>query len=157
MARLFYAKSLWSSDPVHLAATASVAGHHVLSDALLLWFGISWVQSYSRIAEVLLVVNFFNLSFAYFRCPSAPFSVHTGVVAGPLAWNFAALYWFGAIVFPSTHVLGRLAANASMWGWLGYGVFFLRAYRDFLIGFALSLISFCKCPSPVRCTLAFQV
>ena len=105
-----------------------------------------WVRSQLWLAEVLLVVNFFNLSFAYFRHSNTPLAIHIGTVAGPLAWNFAALYWLGAVAFRSTHLAGEVVAHLSIWGWLGYGIFYLVAYKDYAIGFALSILSICKCP-----------
>jgi hypothetical protein len=104
------------------------------------------VRSHFWLAELLLVINFFNLSFAYFRHSTTPRAIHIGTVAGPLAWNFVALYWVGAVAFNSTHIVGRIVANVFIWGWLGYGVFFLAAYKDYTIGFALSVLAFCKFP-----------
>jgi hypothetical protein len=31
-----------------------------------------------------------------------------------------------------------------IWGWGGYGIFFLAAYKDYTMGYALSILSFCK-------------
>lgn len=103
------------------------------------------MRSHFWLAELLLVINFFNLSFAYFRHSTTPRAIHIGTVAGPLAWNFVALYWVGAVAFNSTHIAGRIVANVFIWGWLGYGVFFLAAYKDYTMGFALSVLAFCKC------------
>ena len=92
----------------------------------------------------MLGINFFNLLFAYFLNLVTLYVVHLSTVAGPLAWNFAALYWVGAIAVDSSHPIAQVAANISIWGWLGCGVFFLAAYGDCSMGIALSILSFCE-------------
>jgi hypothetical protein len=72
-------------------------------------------------------------------------------VSGPLAWNFAALYWAGAVAVHSNHLAARIVANVFIWGWLGYGVFFLAAYKDYTMGFALAWLAFCKSDSGFLC------
>jgi len=94
------------------------------------------------LALFLLVLNFGNLSMAYFRHSTAPRAIHIGTVSGPLAWNFVALYWVGAIAVHSNHFAARIVANVFIWGWLGYGMFFLVAYKDYTMGFALSVLCF---------------
>jgi hypothetical protein len=34
-------------------------------------------------------------------------------------------------------------ANVFIWGWAGYGAFFLVAYKDYTMGYAMSALSFC--------------
>lgn len=142
--QLVYAYSLWSSNSAYLVAAANIGTHYITSNLLLFGFIHLWVRSHFWLAELLLVINFFNLSFAYFRHSTTPRAIHIGTIAGPLAWNFVALYWVGAVAFHSTHLVGRIVANVFIWGWLGYGVFFLAAYKDYTIGIALSVLSFCK-------------
>ena len=143
--QLIYAWSLWSSNQTYLVAAANIGTHYITSNLLLFGFIHLWVRSHFWIAELLLIINFFNLSFAYFRHSTTPRAIHIGTVSGPLAWNFVALYWVGAVAFHSTHLAGRIVANVFIWGWLGYGMFFLAAYKDYTMGFALSVLSFCKC------------
>ncbi|KAJ4983878.1 ATP synthase F0 [Stagonosporopsis vannaccii] len=140
--QLVYAWSLWSSNQTYLVAAANIGTHYITSNLLLFGFVHLWVRSHFWIAELLLIINFFNLSFAYFRHSTTPRAIHIGTVSGPLAWNFVALYWVGAVAFHSTHLVGRIVANVFIWGWLGYGVFFLAAYKDYTIGFALSVLAF---------------
>jgi hypothetical protein len=90
-------------------------------------------------------------SFAYFRHSNTPLAIHVGAVAGPLAWNFAALHWAGAAAVRATHLVARIAAHLSICSWLAYGVFYLVTYKDYVVGFALSLLSACTCPS--RCKM----
>lgn len=146
--QLVYAWSLWSSNQTYLVAAANIGTHYITSNLLLFGFIHLWVRSHFWLAELLLVINFFNLSFAYFRHSTTPRLIHIGTVSGPLVWNFVALYWVGAVAFHSTHLVGRIVANVFIWGWLGYGVFFLAAYKDYTVGFELSVLAFCKYPCP---------
>ncbi|OAL45847.1 DUF1774-domain-containing protein [Pyrenochaeta sp. DS3sAY3a] len=140
--QLVYAYALYTSDAVYVTAAANVGSHFVANNLLLFGFVHLWVRSHFWLAELLLVVNFFNLSFAYFRHSTTPRLIHIGTVSGPLAWNFVALYWAGAVAVHTNHVVARIVANVFIWGWLGYGVFFLAAYKDYTIGFALSALAF---------------
>ncbi|KAH8706111.1 hypothetical protein GQ44DRAFT_743496 [Phaeosphaeriaceae sp. PMI808] len=140
--QLVYAWSLYASDTVYVTAAANIGSHFVANNLLLFGFIHLWVRSHFRVAELLIIINFLNLSFAYFRHSTTPRAIHIGTVSGPLAWNFAALYWVGAVAFYSNHLAARIVANVFIWGWLGYGVFFLAAYKDYTMGFALSVLSF---------------
>jgi hypothetical protein len=142
--QLVYAGSLWSANTVYTTAAANIGAHYIASNLLLFGFLNLWVRSHFWLSELLLVINFFNLSFAYFRHSTTPRAIHIGTVAGPLAWNFVALYWVGAVAFHSTHLVGRIVANVFIWGILVYGLFFLAAYKDYTMGFALSVLAFCK-------------
>jgi hypothetical protein len=145
----------FTSNSVYNTAAANLGAHFVANNLLLFGFVNLWVRSHFWLAEFLLVINFFNLSFAYFRNPTSPRAIHVGVVSGPLAWNFVALYWCGAVSIHTNHLAARIVANVFIWGWVGYGAFFLAAYKDYTIGFALSVLAFCKflfpyyCPSPL--------
>jgi len=134
--------SLLTRRRVYLTVAARIGSSWIASNLLLASFVHLWVHDYFWLAESLLVVNFFNLSLAYFRHPATP-RVHLGIIAGPLAWNFTALYWTGAVLFRSTHFASLCLAYLSVWGWLGYGVFYLVVYKDHAFGFALSALSFC--------------
>lgn len=142
---------MWSSNAVYAVAAARVGAHFVASSLLLSAFVHLWVRSHFWLAELPLLASFFNLSFAYFRHCNTPLAIHVGAVAGPLAWNFAALYWAGAAAVRSGHLVARIAAHLSIWGWLGYGAFYLVTYKDYVVGFALSVLSACTCPS--RCKM----
>jgi hypothetical protein len=142
--QLVYAGSLWSANSVYTTAAANIGAHYIASNLLLFGFVNLWVRSHFWLSELLLVINFFNLSFAYFRHSTTPRAIHIGTVAGPLAWNFVALYWAGAVAFHSTNLVGRIVANVFIWGILVYGMFFLAAYKDYTMGFALSVLAFCK-------------
>jgi hypothetical protein len=102
------------------------------------------VRNHFWLAELFIIINFFNLSFAYFRHSTTPRLIHIGTVSGPLAWNFVALYWVGARIVTSNGLPARVVGNVFIWGILAYGVFFLAAFKDYTMGFELSILAFCK-------------
>ncbi|EUC29325.1 hypothetical protein COCVIDRAFT_30402 [Bipolaris victoriae FI3] len=140
--QLVYAYALYMSDTVYVTAAANIGSHFIANNLLLFGFVNLFVRSHFWLAEVLLVINFFNLTFAYFRHSTTPRAIHIGIVSGPLAWNFVALDWCGAIALHTNHEAFRIVCNLFIWGWLAFGLFFLVAYKDYTMGFALSLLAF---------------
>ena len=148
-AQLLYAYALYTSDAVYVTSAANIGSHFIANNLLLFGFVNLFVRSHFWLAEVLLVINFFNLSFAYFRHSTSPRTIHIGTVSGPLAWNFVALYWVGAVAVHTNHEAARNRAQNIIWGWLAYGMFLMFAYNDYTMSCALSLLSFCKsCSHP---------
>lgn len=88
-----------------------------------------FVRSHFVWAEVILIVNFFNLSSLYFRHSAHPRFIHIPVISGPLAWTFVALYWNGAIMVNAESLAARILANIAIWGILVYGLFFLVTFK----------------------------
>ncbi|KAK8159689.1 hypothetical protein IWX90DRAFT_308002 [Phyllosticta citrichinensis] len=136
-----YQWHLYSNNAVYVAAAANVGSHFITSNLLLFGFVHLWVRSHFWLALLLLVINFFNLSAAYFRHSTTPRFIHIPVVSGPLAWNFVALYWVGAVAVHAHNLPARIVANIFVWGILVYGLFFLVAYKDYTIGFELSVLA----------------
>ncbi|KAF2138048.1 uncharacterized protein K452DRAFT_277748 [Aplosporella prunicola CBS 121167] len=136
-----YSWHLYSGNNVYVAAAANVGSHFITHNLLLFGFIHLWVRSHFWLAELLLVINFFNLSAAYFRHSTTPRFIHIPVVSGPLAWNFVALYWCGAVAVHAHNLPARIVANIFIWGILVYGMFFLAAYKDYTMGFALSILA----------------
>ncbi|KFY97767.1 hypothetical protein V498_01890 [Pseudogymnoascus sp. VKM F-4517 (FW-2822)] len=122
-------------------AAASVGSHFIFNNLLHFAFVMLFVRSHFVWAELILIINFFNLSSLYFRHPTSPRFVHLAAVSGPLAWAFVALYWNGAIAFHAEGLFGRILANVAVWGILVYGLFFLVTFKDYTIGFSLSVLS----------------
>lgn len=118
-----------------------MGSHFVTSNLLLFGFIHLWVRSHFWLALLLIVINFFNLSAAYFRHSTTPRFIHIPVVSGPLAWNFVALYWVGAVAVHAHNLPARIVANIFVWGILVYGGFFLVAYKDYTMGFELSILA----------------
>ncbi|KAF2763193.1 DUF1774-domain-containing protein [Pseudovirgaria hyperparasitica] len=138
-----YSWHLYSGNSVYVTAAATVGSHFILNNLFLFAFIMLWVRSYFWIAELILALNFINLSTAYFNHSKTPRWIHIAVVSAPLAWNFVALYWAGAAAInPNGHSLvARIVANIFVWGILTYGAFFLAAYKDYTMGFELSILA----------------
>ncbi|KAF2091516.1 DUF1774-domain-containing protein [Saccharata proteae CBS 121410] len=139
--QLGYVWHFYASNPVYVSAACNVGAHFITHNLLLFGFIHLWVRSYFWLAELLLIINFFNLSAAYFRHSTTPRFIHIPVVSGPLAWNFVALYWCGAAAVNAHSLPARIVANIFIWGMLVYGGFFLVAYKDYTMGFALSILA----------------
>lgn len=89
-----------------------------------------FVRSHFIWAEIILIINFFNLTSLYFRHNTYPRFIHLPAVSGPLAWTFVALYWNGAIaVYRPDNLVARIFANVFIWSILVYGLFFIFAYK----------------------------
>jgi hypothetical protein len=124
-----YVWHLFSKNTEWVTAAASVGSHFILNNLFQFAFVMLYVRGRFIIAEVILVLNFFNLSFLYFRHNTYPRLIHIPVVTGPLAWTFVALYWNGAIAAHATGLAARILANVAIWGILVYGLFFLVTYK----------------------------
>ncbi|RFU77940.1 atp synthase f0 [Trichoderma arundinaceum] len=137
-----YVTSLFSSNTDVVYAAAGVGSHFILNNLFHFAFVMLFVNSHFHIAELILVLNFFNLSSLYFRHNTTPRFIHVPVVSGPLAWTFVAIYWNGAIMVPHPHSLvARIFGNIFIWSLLVYGVFFIVTFNDYTMGFNLSVLS----------------
>ena len=124
-----YIWHLFSPNADHVQAAAAVGSHFIFNNLLHFAFVMLFVRSHFVWAELILIINFFNLSSLYFRYPASPRFVHLAAVSGPLAWAFVALYWNGAIAFNAEGLFGRILANVAVWGILVYGLFFLVTFK----------------------------
>jgi len=136
-----YVWHLFSNNSDYVNAAAGVGSHFIFNNLLQFAFVMLFVRAHFFWAEVILVINFFNLSSLYFRHNTHPRFIHIPVVSGPLAWTFVALYWNGAIAVNAHSLPARILANVAIWGILVYGLFFLLAYKDYTMGFALSILT----------------
>jgi hypothetical protein len=136
-----YVWGLFSSNTDYVNAAAGVGSHFIFNNLLQFAWVMLFVRGHYWWSEVILIINFFNLSSLYFRHNTHPRFIHIPVVTGPLAWTFVALYWNGAIAVNAHHLAARIFANIAIWGILVYGMFFLVAYKDYTMGFALSILS----------------
>jgi len=139
--QLGYVWGLFSSNIEYVNAAAGVGSHFIFNNLLQFAFIMLFVRSHFVWAEIILIVNFFNLSSLYFRHSAHPRFIHIPVVSGPLAWTFVALYWNGAIMVNAESLPARILANIAIWGILVYGLFFLVTFKDYTIGFALSILT----------------
>ncbi|MCJ1354433.1 MAG: hypothetical protein MMC33_004421 [Icmadophila ericetorum] len=100
-----------------------------------------WVTSHFWIAELILIINFFNLTTLYFRHPYTNRLAHAAVTAGPLAWTYVAIFLTGAAMVGATSLAARIVANVFVWSFLGFGLSFLVAFQDYILGFAMSILT----------------
>ncbi|OAA32378.1 hypothetical protein AAL_01710 [Moelleriella libera RCEF 2490] len=137
-----YITHLFSRKTEVVNWAASVGSHFILNNLFHFAFVMLFVRSHFVWAELILILNFLNLSSLYFRHHTYPRFIHTPVVSGPLAWTFVAIYWNGAIMVPHPHTLvARIFGNIFIWSILAYGAFFIVAYKDYTIGFSLSVLA----------------
>lgn len=125
----------------HVTESANVGSHFIVNNLLMLGFVLLWVHSQFVVAEILLIINFFNLSSLYFRHSTTPLLVHVPVVSGPLAWTFVAIFWCGAAAVRAEGLAARIVANVFIWSFLGYGLFFLAVYKDWTMGLELTVLT----------------
>jgi len=124
-----------------LTTAANLAPHFIFNNLFLFGFIHLWCRSYFWWAELLVILNFFQLTFAYFKYPKTAKITHVAILAGPLAFSFVSLYWDGAAAVHSHHFAARLVANIFIWTWAVYGAFYLVVFKDWAMGFALSVLS----------------
>lgn len=137
-----YIASLFSaSDSEDLTTACNLAPHFTTHNLLIFGFIHLWCRSYFGWALLLVIINFLQLTFAYFRYPKTSKLTHIAVLAGPLAWSFVALYWDGAAAVHARHIAARIVANIFIWTWLVYGGFYLVVFKDWAMGFCLSVLS----------------
>jgi len=141
IAQINYLYVLFSSDASPQTFAANIGSHFIVNNFLQFAFVMLWVHSHFWIAEIMLILNFFNLISLYFRHSTTPRLIHIGVVSGPLAWTFVAIFWCGAAMVNAHGIVARIFANIAIWGILGFGLFFLAAFKDYTIGFELSILA----------------
>ncbi|KAG9228098.1 hypothetical protein BJ875DRAFT_266380 [Amylocarpus encephaloides] len=141
LSQVGYMWHLFSNNTAYVQAAASVGSHFIFNNLLQFAFVMLFVRGHFIWAEVLLVINFFNLSSLYFRHNTSSKYIHIPVTSGPLAWTFVALYWNGAIAVNSHHLAARILANVAIWSILVYGMFFIISYKDYTMGLALSILT----------------
>jgi hypothetical protein len=137
-----YIAHLFSKTAEHVHAAASVGSHFIINNLFHFAFVMLFTRSHFGWAEFILILNFINLSSLYFRHNTYPRFIHWPVVSAPLAWTFVAIYWNGAIMVPRPDTLvARIFANIFIWAILVYGMFFIAIYKDYTMGFSLSVLA----------------
>lgn len=140
-----YISKLFSSDEVACNAAAAVGAHFILFNVLHFIWSLFWCTGHPILSEIIVIINFFNLTGAYFRHPSttrAPNYVHLAVSALPLTFEFFLLLWNGAVMFHCHHSLVcRILANVTIWGITTFAGFFLLGFNDFYVGFATTFLA----------------
>ncbi|KAI1499309.1 DUF1774-domain-containing protein [Biscogniauxia marginata] len=137
-----YIAHLFSGNVERVNAASSVGSHFILNNLFHFAFVMLFVRSLFGWAELIIILNFINLTSLYFRHPGYARFIHEPVVSGPLAWTFVAIYWNGAIMVPNPQTLvARVFGNIFIWSILAYGLFFIVVYKDYTMGFNLSVLS----------------
>lgn len=130
-----YLIHLFSKNTDTVNAAASVGGHFIFNNLLHFAFVMLFVRSHFAWAEVIIIINFFNLISLYFRHNTYPRFIHWPVVSAPLAWTFVAIYWNGAIMVPHPDSLvARIFGNIFIWSLLVFGGFYIIIYKVWLLG-----------------------
>ena len=137
-----YIAHLFSGDLEKVNPAASVGSHFIVNNLFHFGFVMLFVRSYFGWAELLILLNFANLTSLYFRHPAYSRLIHEAVVSGPLAWTFVAIYWNGAIMVPNpASLVARIFGNIFIWSILVYGAFYIFIYKDYTMGFNLSVLA----------------
>ncbi|KAK6827954.1 hypothetical protein PG987_011295 [Apiospora arundinis] len=137
-----YIGHLFSSNVAKKNSACAVGSHFIFNNLFHFAFVMLFVRGYFAWAEVMLVINFINLTSLYFRHVGYPRFIHQPVASGPLAWTFVAIYWNGAIMVPhATNLVARIFGNVFIWSILAYGLFFVVLYKDYTMGFNLSVLA----------------
>ncbi|KAI0159759.1 DUF1774-domain-containing protein [Xylariaceae sp. FL1272] len=137
-----YIAHLFSGDVERVNSACAVGSHFILNNLFHFAFVMLFVRSLFGWAELIIILNFINLSSLYFRHPGYARFIHEPVVSGPLAWTFVAIYWNGAIMVRNPETLvARIFGNIFIWSILVYGLFFVIAYKDYTMGFNLSVLA----------------
>ena len=141
-----YIYILYVFNTEHVNRAANVGSHFIMNNLLQSAFIILWVYSRFWTGEVMLILNYINLKTLYFRHLRTPRYVHIPAVTAPLAWTLVALFSNGAVAVNAHTTAAKIAANVAIWSVLLYGLFFLLAFKDYSMGFELSLLLLGRLP-----------
>lgn len=140
--QLVYIGHLFSAEESKVNSAASVGSHFIANNLLHFASVMLIARSFFGWAELIILVNFFNLSACYFRHNTYARFIHWPAVSAPLAWTFVAIYWNGAMmVHNPTNLVARIFGNIFIWSILAYGGLFIFLYKDYTMGFSLSVLS----------------
>jgi hypothetical protein len=123
LGHFIYHAYLGTTDPRYTA----ISLHFAASNFLHVLFLVLFVRSAFGWAELLLLLNFINLSILYFLHHDYSGVTHGPIICGPLAWTFIALYWNGAMAAASV-VSHNEEAVKGFGEFLRWGIFGLGAF-----------------------------
>jgi hypothetical protein len=136
-----YIWHLFSSKAEHVKAAASVGAHFTLFNLLQFAFVMLFTRSQFWLAEVMMALNFLQMSALYLRNSATPRTIHLGAVAMPLVWTFFSTFWFGAVAVNCTDLPCRILANVSIWSIFVFAAFFLLVFKDYHVGFSTAFLA----------------
>ena len=123
-------KSCWAATRRSALDDGIVSGPFIVNNVLHSIFVILFAHGKFIWAEVVLLLNFANLSLLYFGHHDATWLTHYAVVGWPLAWTFVAIYWNGFIMVPhESQSAAQIVGGVLIWAIFGYGLFFLVSYN----------------------------
>lgn len=136
-----YVTQLFIGSSESVKSAANISPFFIFHNLLMFGFIHLWCRSYFWQALLLAVVNWLQLTVGYFRYPNSPNSQHVAVFAMPLAFAYVTLFWDGACAVHAHHVGARIVANVFVWTWVVYGGFYLVVFKDWAMGFSLSVLA----------------
>ncbi|KAI5812019.1 hypothetical protein BZA77DRAFT_335460 [Pyronema omphalodes] len=139
--QMVYVWHLFRSDAVAVDSAAAVGSHFILYNVLHFAWVMLWTRGHTILSEMILVINFLQLTAVYFRHHTAPRLIHNAVSAMPLTFTFFMLLWNGAVMIHCYSLVCRVLANVAVWGLAAFAGFFLLAFRDFYVGFATAFLA----------------
>jgi len=139
--QMVYVWHLFRSDEVVVNSAAAVGGHFILYNLLHFTWVMLWTHGINFIAEIIVVINFLQLTALYFRHPAAPRMIHIAVSALPITFTYFLLFWNGAVMLHCHSLACRIIANVAIWGIAAFAGFFLLAFKDYYVGFATAFLA----------------
>lgn len=146
--QLLFLVQFYKPESTFVGEDADLGYHFTVFNALQILWSWFFARGHWILAEITLIVNFFNLMIAYIshksysiRPLSRYFFVHVPAVALPLAWIVYAIFWNGAIAFHAHGLFARIFANILVWDFLLVPGLLLVFYRDWASGLAFSYLT----------------
>lgn len=143
--QLVFVAMLFSSNTSRSGPALRLAPYFTLANLFFFAQIELWVRSLLWPALLFAVLNLLMLLFAYLTTPfassSLPLPAHAGGLAMPLAMAFVSVYWVGAAAVDAHTLPARIIANIFIWGWAAFGGFFLLAFRDWVLGLSMSVLT----------------
>ncbi len=147
--QVLYMTQLWSkNEALLITATRGVSGHFILFNILQLLWLVFYIRLRFILALGILVLNLVNVSLLYLRlgprneeCSFRKLGyVQIPLAKMPLAFLILEIYYHGALVAAcdAHSLVCRIVANVGIWGILVIGGGVVFAFRDGLLGLALS-------------------
>ena len=129
LAQFGHMGQFFSDNEAYAYFAASTAAHFVASNALHAAFVLLFCRSFFYSAEVILILNFVNLSALYFRQGPHARPVQHLPSSAHLAWTFVSIYWNLAIALVHHGVDAKIFGLVFIWSPLFYGLFAFIAYK----------------------------
>ncbi|VEU21654.1 DEKNAAC102691 [Brettanomyces naardenensis] len=145
--KIFFNSNVSSDNQANILAL--VGPHFSVNNVLNFFWCYYFAQEKFIIAEVILVVNLFNLLALYFTHKTVGIknisdwmTVHFPATGLPLSWTLYAIFWNGACMFHShyKHLLPRVLANIFIWEFLFTPLALLGLYQDWSVSLSTSFL-----------------